>query len=143
MTTHQQLALKAVIGIMRTHGKLIKSLKSYVADKGINMTEFSVLELLQHRGKQPIQQIAERILVGSSSIAYVISQLEKKALIEREIDPEDRRVCYIHLSGSGRALMEEVFPPHAQRIDQIFGAVDEAALTQLLATLRQLDFELE
>ncbi len=47
---------------------------------GMNPTDFSVLELLFHRGRQPIQLIGKKVLITSSSITYVIDKLEKKKI---------------------------------------------------------------
>ena len=44
----------------------------------MNPTEFAVLELLYHKGNQPLQQIGDKILLASGSITYVVDKLEKK-----------------------------------------------------------------
>ena len=106
---HQELALKVVVGLMRTSGQLTQFLKTDVSSYGLNSTEFGVLELLWSKGEYPVQQIAKKILISSSSTTYVINQLEKKGLVQRRIDAKDRRVAYICLSPSGFDLMREIF----------------------------------
>lgn len=49
-----------------------------VKNYGLNVTEFAVLELLYSKGPQPIQRIRDRVLIASSSISYIVSQLEDK-----------------------------------------------------------------
>ena len=51
-----------------------------------------MLELLYNKGPQPIQRIRDRVLIASSSISYVVSQLEDKGWITREKDKDDKRV---------------------------------------------------
>lgn len=60
----------------------------------MNPTEFAVLELLYHKGQQPLQQIGGKILLASGSITYVVDKLEKKGFLERVACPNDRRVTY-------------------------------------------------
>ena len=51
-----------------------------------------MLELLYNKGPQPIQRIRDRVLIASSSISYVVSQLEDKGWITREKDKDDKRI---------------------------------------------------
>jgi len=46
----------------------------------LNITEFSVLEVLFLQGKQTIQQIGTSILISSGSMTYVIDKLEDKGV---------------------------------------------------------------
>jgi DNA-binding MarR family transcriptional regulator len=64
-----------------------------------NITEFSVLELLLHKGPQTIQKIKEKILIASSSTTYVIDQLHKKGYVTRTPSEKDRRITYVELTG--------------------------------------------
>jgi MarR family 2-MHQ and catechol resistance regulon transcriptional repressor len=75
---HQSEALKAYIGLLRTSSQLEQIAKQDVACYNLNITEFSVLELLFHKGAHTTQGIKEKILIASSSTTYVIDQLVKK-----------------------------------------------------------------
>ena len=137
---HQELALKVVVGLMRTSGQLTQFLNNDVSSYGLNATEFGVLELLWSKGEYPVQQIAKKILISSSSTTYVINQLEKKGLVQRRIDAKDRRVAYISLSSWGLDLMREIFPIHAAKIDQVFGNLSQEELQELSTLLKKINF---
>ena len=137
---HQELALKVVVGLVRTSGKLLQFLKSDITHYGLNTTEFGVLELLYSKGEFPVQQIAKKILISSSSTTYTINQLENKGFVVRR-DPKDRRVAYISLSPSGYELMKDIFPEHAARLDQIFGKLSETELKRLSTLLKKIKFD--
>lgn len=139
---HQELALKVVVGLMRTSGQLTQFLKNDVSSYGLNSTEFGVLELLWSKGEYPVQQIAKKILISSSSTTYVINQLEKKGLVQRRIDTKDRRVAYIGLSPSGFDLMREIFPVHVAKLDKVFGNLSEEELQGLSTLLKKINFDL-
>ena len=138
---HQELALKVVVGLVRTSGKLLRFLKSDITHYGLNTTEFGVLELLYSKGEFPVQQIAKKILISSSSTTYTINQLESKGFVVRRVDPKDRRVAYISLSPSGYDLMKDIFPEHAARLDQIFGKLSETELKRLSTLLKKIKFD--
>ncbi|WP_258235416.1 MarR family transcriptional regulator [Bacillus atrophaeus] len=50
-------------------------MKEEITKSKLNITEFSVLEVLYQRGKQTIQQIRKNILISSSSMTYIIDNL--------------------------------------------------------------------
>ncbi|GGG73179.1 MarR family winged helix-turn-helix transcriptional regulator [Paenibacillus radicis (ex Gao et al. 2016)] len=88
---------------------------------GLNRTEFGVLELLYHKGPQPLQQIGGKVLMSSGNITYVVDKLEKKKLVCRKASTEDRRLTYAEITEEGTRFIEGVFPAHA---DVIRSAVD-------------------
>ena len=87
-----------------------------VKNYGLNVTEFAVLELLYSKGPQPIQRIRDRVLIASSSISYVVSQLEDKGWITRDKDPLDKRVYNATLTDKGQQFMADIFPQHALNV---------------------------
>ena len=84
---------------------------------GLNRTEFGVLELLYHKGPQPLQQIGEKVLMSSGNITYVIDKLEKKGFVCRRASTEDRRLIYAEVTDNGTQFIEEVFPQHTLIIE--------------------------
>ncbi|MGG1551067.1 MarR family winged helix-turn-helix transcriptional regulator [Paenibacillus ferrarius] len=92
---------------------------------GLNRTEFGVLELLYHKGPQPIQQIGSKVLMSSGNITYVVDKLVKKNYVIRNTSAEDRRLVFAEITAEGKQFIEEVFPSHTEVIE---GAV--AGLTR-------------
>jgi len=85
-----------------------------------------VLELLYHKGPQPLQQIGSKVLMSSGNITYVVDKLEQKGLVKRRASLEDRRLIYAETTDAGNRLIEEVFPKHAEVIHQaVNGLTDE------------------
>ncbi|MDN8896737.1 MarR family transcriptional regulator, partial [Staphylococcus aureus] len=78
------------------------------------ITEFALLEFLYNKGPQPIQSIRDRVLISSSSISYVVSQLEDKGWISREKDNDVKRVYMAWLTEKGQSLLADIFPKHAE-----------------------------
>lgn len=112
-------SLKLFIVLSRAYRALNEEVNKVIQQKGLNPTEFAVLELLYHKGDQPLQQIGGKILLASGSITYVVDKLEQKGFLKRIGCPKDRRVTYAQITDEGRALIEEIFPEHSQRIDNL------------------------
>jgi len=138
---HQEEALKAYIGLLRTASRLEQVAKKDVRCYGLNITEFSVLELLYHKGTHTTQAIKEKILIASSSTTYVVDQLVKKGCVRREPSQEDQRVTYVSITEAGRALMEKIFPSHAQKIAASFSELSSEELQQLKTILRKITYD--
>ncbi|MBP2239757.1 MarR family 2-MHQ and catechol resistance regulon transcriptional repressor [Cytobacillus eiseniae] len=130
--------LKAVTVILRASQAIHEVIRKDVAKYGLNPTEFSVLELLYHKGNQPIQMIGKKVLISSSSITYVIDKLEQKQYVRREGCPEDRRVIYTVLTSKGKALMDEIFPKHVMKISEVFTNLDNNQMMQVVTLLKQV-----
>ncbi|MFN4213963.1 MarR family winged helix-turn-helix transcriptional regulator [Exiguobacterium sp.] len=128
----ERQALKAITVLFRASQSIQDMVKQEVAAYGLNPTEFSVLELLYHKGDQPIQMIGKNVLLSSGSMTYIVDRLEAKGYLQRKACPSDRRVTYAALTETGTDLMNHIFPAHARRIDELFDGLDlDDTITQL------------
>ncbi|GAA4845150.1 MarR family transcriptional regulator MhqR [Paenibacillus vulneris] len=89
-----------------------------IRSHGLNRTEFGVLELLYHKGAQPIQQIGGKVLMSSGNITYVVDKLEKKEFVQRKASTEDRRLIFAEITDKGKQFIDDVFPQHAEVIEK-------------------------
>ncbi|WP_062353627.1 MarR family winged helix-turn-helix transcriptional regulator [Bacillus kwashiorkori] len=134
----QQLSLKLFIVLTRAleaiQKQIIKDIKNY----NLNLSEFSVLELLYHKGDQPIQKIGQKVLLASSSITYVIDKLEEKKYIKRKACPKDRRVTYAVITDEGKNFMDGIFPKHKKAISQIMAGLSTEEKATMIPQLKKL-----
>src|SRR5437879_4548478 len=97
----QDLSLKLFVVLSKSYkvimDEALKDMKKY----GLSATEFMIVELLYHKGKFPLQQIGDKVLITSGSITYNIDKLEKKGLLKRVPCPDDRRVTYAEITPHG------------------------------------------
>jgi MarR family 2-MHQ and catechol resistance regulon transcriptional repressor len=131
-------SLKLFIVLSRAYKALNEHVNKMIQANGLNPTEFAVLELLYHKGDVPLQQIGGKILLASGSITYVVDKLEQKGLLKRVACPNDRRVTYAQISDSGKQFIDEIFPDHAQRIDQLMSSLDENEKAEAIRLLKKL-----
>lgn len=125
--------------LMQTSKAIHERIKEEIAKNNLSITDFSVLEVLYHKGKQTIQQIGNSILISSGSMTYVIDKLEQKGLLLRNACLEDRRVIHITLTDAGTDLMNKLMPKHHELVDEIFSSLtteEAGALVKLLEKVR-------
>ena len=126
MTLNQQdQSLKLYIVLSRAFRAINEHVNKQIQRYGLNPTEFAVLELLYHKGDQPLQQIGGKILLASGSMTYVIDKLESKEYIIRVACPSDRRVTFAQITPKGKKLIEQVFPSHRNEIDRMISVLSE------------------
>ncbi|MCM3585773.1 MarR family transcriptional regulator [Mesobacillus maritimus] len=132
--------LKAVTVIIRASQAIQEVIRKDAAKFGLNSTEFSVLELLYHRGDQPIQKIGKKVLISSGSITYVVDKLEQKNYVRRRGCPKDRRVTYAAITSEGKLLMDKIFPQHELKIQEIFAELDAEEVKEAIALLKRIGY---
>lgn len=91
-----------------------------IADSGLGMSDFAVLEVLLHKGPLPVNTIGGHVMLTSGSITTAIDRLEAKRLVRRKPCPEDRRVTYVSLTRTGSTLIRRIFKVHADRLEALF-----------------------
>lgn len=131
-------ALKLFIVLSRASKVVLEEAHKSLGKVGLNSTEFAILELLYHRGRQSIQHIGNKILLRSGSMTYVIDKLEKRFLVRRVYCTEDKRVTYIEITQSGNELLDAIFPEHAQNIKAIMSGLTQSEQDEAIELLRKL-----
>lgn len=141
--SREKNSLRALTIILRASSSITKMVKQDMDSYGVNPTEFMVLELLYSRGAQAIQVIGKKVLLASSSITYVIDQLEKKDFVQRKQNPKDRRVSLVSLTASGKELMDEIFPQHSKVIQSLFDDLRTEELVKLSDDIKAIGYKAE
>ncbi|MGG3466465.1 MarR family transcriptional regulator [Neobacillus pocheonensis] len=131
-------SLKLFIVLSRAYKAINEHVNKAIQANGLNPTEFAVLELLYHKGDQPMQQIGGKILLASGSITYVVDKLEQKGMLKRIACPKDRRVTYAQITDDGKKFIQEIFPDHAQQIDKLMSSLTAEEKMQAIELLKKL-----
>ena len=134
---------QAYLELMQTSKAIQECIKMEMMNYKINITEFSVLEVLYFKEKQTIQQIGKSILISSGSMTYVIDKLEQKGFIKRIDCPDDRRVIHVVLTENGMNLMEKVMPKHRELIHSMFEDLTDDESHTMVKLLKKVSKRLE
>jgi MarR family 2-MHQ and catechol resistance regulon transcriptional repressor len=134
----QDPSLKLFVVLSKAYRSITDQVEADIRKKGLNPTEFGVLELLFHRGDQPLQKIGEKILLASGSITYVVDKLEEKKCLERKPCPQDRRITYASITEKGIELLNDIFPEHWNKIEEITNGLDKEEKETAIKLLKKL-----
>ncbi|MBT2736230.1 MarR family winged helix-turn-helix transcriptional regulator [Bacillus sp. ISL-7] len=131
-------SLKLFIVLSRAYKAINEHVNKVIQASGLNPTEFAVLELLYHKGDQPMQQIGGKILLASGSITYVVDKLEQKGMLKRIACPKDRRVTFAQITEDGKKFIQDIFPEHAEQIDKLMSSLTETEKLEAIDLLKKL-----
>lgn len=136
--SQQRLALLTYVKLMRAANAARNFASHSLADSGLTLTQFAVLEALYHLGPMSLTDIAQKVLTTGGNLTMVVGNLEKQGLAKRQRSPEDRRVLIVILTAKGKTLMREVFPRHAAAITEFLGTLTPEEQLQLGELCRKL-----
>ncbi|CAH2716534.1 HTH-type transcriptional regulator MhqR [Neobacillus rhizosphaerae] len=131
-------SLKLFIVLSRAYKAINEHVNKIIQASGLNPTEFAVLELLYHKGDQPMQQIGGKILLASGSITYVVDKLEQKGMLKRIACPNDRRVTYAQITEEGKKFIQDIFPEHEKQIDKLMSSLSDSEKMEAIDLLKKL-----
>ena len=119
------LALNTYTKLMRAAESVTNRVHRVLATPKLTISQFGVLEALYHKGPLCQRDIGSKILKSSGNITLVIDNLEKRNLVSRVRDENDRRYFVINLTEPGRDLIAEVFSDVEAGIVTEMASLDE------------------
>ena len=94
-------------------------------------------DLDNHAGINP-SQLSHFQRVNRNTISALISGLEEQGLVERAIDPQDKRGFLIRITPTGRVLLNSSAPRRIEFMTQLSSGLTSEELDQLLSLLEKL-----
>jgi MarR family transcriptional regulator, 2-MHQ and catechol-resistance regulon repressor len=134
-------ALDAYIKLVRASESVTSRVTRHLDDDGLTVSQFGVLEALFHLGPLSQRELAHKILKSGGNVTMVIDNLEKRGLVKRERDEEDRRFYRVTLTPSGRKLIRNIFPRHAEKIASQMNVLTKEELLELGRLCRKLGLQ--
>jgi MarR family 2-MHQ and catechol resistance regulon transcriptional repressor len=134
----EETALKLYTQLMRAANAVTEKMHRHLPRKKLSISQFGVLEALLHLGPLCQKDIGKKILKTSGNMTLVIDNLEKRGLVRREKDPEDRRKLQVSLTPEGRDLIQSIFPVHSRIAGKVFSSLDPVEQTTLGKLLKKL-----
>ena len=126
MGTHYSGSKKTVEGL-NSYIKLIRAAESLSSkinlvlnESGLTESQFGVLDALIHLGPMKQKELGKKILKSGGNITMVINNLEKRGLVQRKKGEKDKRQFIIHLTNSGKNLIQELLPTITKKIKNYF-----------------------
>ena len=106
---------------------------------GVSETNLGALRLIQRHGPIAVTEIARRLEIDQSNASRQARSLEAQGLVRRTVDPDDRRVARLGITGAGKRVLAKVravaLNDYAVALED-WSADDRARLAELLDRFR-------
>ena len=102
----------------------------------ITPPQWRVIFLLHDYGDLSISEIAEESLIEPSTLSRLLKSLEKRKLIHRLQDDQDKRYTKSHLTDEGKKIYQSIIPVVLRQLESTFQDLSEADRKSLLRILK-------
>ena len=127
--------------IWRAAEKLHQGVLANLSDYGLDFPSFDVILTLRRQGHGEAlspSALAKDMMLSTSAMTNRLDRLEKRGLIKRSMDPNDRRGLKIVLLEEGFALADEIVVSHVATEERMLSALKKAERNQIRALLAKI-----
>jgi MarR family 2-MHQ and catechol resistance regulon transcriptional repressor len=129
--------------MMKAHRALQRLASQSIESFEVGLSDFAVMEMLLHKGSQPVNEIGRRVGLTSGAITAAVDRLESCQLVTREAHPSDRRARVVRLTARGRERAAKVFADHKKAMDSAASGLSKSERATLIQLLKKLGVSAE
>ncbi|WP_417509312.1 MarR family winged helix-turn-helix transcriptional regulator [Microbacterium sp.] len=111
-----------------------------LAEFGLKVRSYSVLELAGDEGRTSQREIADFLRLDPSQVVALVDELQRADLVGREPDPRDRRANVIVATPRGLELLEEARTKVRTAVQTLHADLTESERHTLAELLRRTAF---
>ena len=139
---HASLPLpdRTFVALQKAANKLALQAEQLAKSNGLTGAQYNVLRIL--RGAEPdglaCSTISERMISHDPDMTRLLDRMEKRHLITRERQTDDRRVVKTRITKEGLELLKRLDPPVRELHRQQFAHMGNARLKELADLLDEM-----
>lgn len=101
---------------------------------GLTPPQYAIMRIIgwSPLGSLSMSEIGKEMIVTYANITTIVDNLEKRQLVRRHRNTEDRRVVRVELTRKGRKLFEKIFTSHRNRVRKLMQVLTEHELENLV-----------
>lgn len=138
--TSLPLEARLYVGLLKTADSLGQETEQLLRGASLTGAQYNVLRIL--RGAQPAglacRGIGDRMISHDPDITRLLDRMEKRCLITRERQTDDRRVVKARITSQGLALLKTLDQPVRELHNRQFRHISAARLRTLSKLLEQV-----
>jgi DNA-binding MarR family transcriptional regulator len=138
------MEMNLFVAFMRSSDILGSQAEQVVKTAGLTAAQYNVLRIL--RGARPdglaCREIGERMISRDPDITRLLDRMEKRGLITRQRQSDDRRVVKTCVTARGLQILKTLDQPLRELHKRQFQSMDKRTLSGLAATLEALQDQL-
>ena len=132
----------AVCGdVRRASERIRQGMAANLTGSGLDLAGFDVLLTLRRQGRGEAlspSALAKDMMLSTAAMTNRLDRLEKRGLVARRADPEDRRGLKIVLTEEGFRLADELVVSHVEAEERMLAALSSEERDQLRNLLNRI-----
>jgi DNA-binding MarR family transcriptional regulator len=137
MNRHSDIGDQVIVALRRVIRAVDLHSRTLVESHGLTGPQALILKGLEG-GSLPAGELASRVNLSQGTVTDILNRLEKRGLIIRIRDTQDRRRVRIQLTAGGQSILEQSPPLLQERFVERFNNLQDWEQTQLLASLQRI-----
>lgn len=126
------VAIRRIIRAIDLHSRAL------LDECGLTGPQLAALQVLARAGGLSGTELARRLQVGQATVSGILDRLEKRGLVARSKNGDDRRAIAVTLTDEGRKLAAAAPPLLQERFRRRLEAIQEWERTMMLAALQRI-----
>ncbi len=132
----ESLEQEAMLGLLRTADLLAGEMNDVLKPSGLSTTQYNVLRILRGAGTGlPCGEIASRMITRDPDVTRLLDRMERRKLVSRCREKQDRRVVLTRITDAGQTLLSELDAIVADAHRKQLGHLTSLQLKQLIELL--------
>lgn len=123
--------------------EIAKYLKNETACCGVTFSQCHIIMELELQGQMSIKQLAAILELDTSTLSRVVDGMVNLGLVERSVNPDDRRAVIIRLAESGQRIAETINQQCNAHYQQMFASLPEGKHEQVIESIALLSTALK
>ena len=137
MSKHDDIGDQVIVALRRVIRAVDLHSRTLVESHGLTGPQALILKALQN-GSLPAGELATQVSLSQGTVTDILNRLEKRGLISRSRDTEDRRRVLVEATDTALTLLEQSPPLLQESFAERFGNLHDWEQTQLLASLQRI-----
>jgi DNA-binding MarR family transcriptional regulator len=134
--TDIRLANESWEALLKAQASLLRGFTAERMWDEVSLKEYDVLYTLRKADcALRMSDLNQAVLLSQPALSRLVDRLESRGLVQRAVDPKDRRGALVSLTPAGAAVQHRIGARHARSVQQRMSA---ALTSEEMSTLRQL-----
>lgn len=126
-----------------SQNKVFKYFSKLLEEYGVTPAQYGVLNCLWSEGQLSPKQIGEMVYLEAPTVSGILDKMQKAELIERSVDPKNRRNVLVMATQKSHKIRDEVEAATVKlnnKVLQNLSDSDKEVLKKTLETIIKSDF---
>jgi DNA-binding MarR family transcriptional regulator len=113
------------ISVAKINQQVKQALSEGLASVGLELHHYELIAAIYRFPGLTQQQLADKLLVGRSNLSMLLPDLERRSIVERKPDADDKRLRRLTLTAQGKEQAREGLAIQVRLIEHLMGALSE------------------